>query len=78
MTGKSNSGKKYQVFISSTYDDLKEDRHIYKLPELNEKFVECYEAVQIEIAKPIATAVEAARRRVLDELDGKYCCAEKY
>ncbi len=46
---------------------------IYKLPSLNEKFGILYEKLLESMAKPIYDAIEEARKRVLDELNGKKC-----
>lgn len=46
---------------------------IYKLPDLNYKFVQLYGGLLINMRVPIDAAIEAARTRVFDELKGKKC-----
>ena len=47
--------------------------HIYKLPDLNSKFMELYLVLLEEMGKPIYDAIDDARKRVFDELSGKKC-----
>lgn len=46
---------------------------IFKLPELNDKFVHLYGRLLSEMQKPIEAAIADARKRVFDELEGKKC-----
>ncbi len=46
---------------------------IYKLPDLLDSFVNSYGKVLIDMQKPVLAAIENARKRVMDELDGKQC-----
>lgn len=46
---------------------------IYKLPDLNDKFIQLYGGLLISMREPIDKAIEDARKRVFDELKGKKC-----
>ncbi|MBO5318820.1 MAG: BREX system P-loop protein BrxC [Ruminococcus sp.] len=46
---------------------------IFKLPELIERFIHLYDGLLSEMQKPIDTAIQEARKRVFDELEGKRC-----
>lgn len=46
---------------------------IFKLPELNEKFIRLYSNMLSEMQKPIEDAIAEARKRVFEELAGKHC-----
>jgi len=46
---------------------------IHKLPDLNQRFVSSYHAVLSEQEKPILDAIDEARTRVFEELNGKLC-----
>ncbi len=47
--------------------------NIYKLPDLNNKFIKLYGGLLIGMRAPIDAAIEDARKRVFDELQGKKC-----
>ncbi|MCI8646068.1 MAG: BREX system P-loop protein BrxC [Firmicutes bacterium] len=54
---------------------------IFKLPDLLEKFIDLYGELLDEMQKPIDVAIQDARKRVFEELDGKKChyqLADKY
>lgn len=44
---------------------------IFKLPELIERFIHLYDGLLSEMQKPIDAAIQEARKRVFDELEGK-------
>ena len=46
---------------------------IFKLPDLLNSFINLYGRLLSEMAKPIDAAIDEARKRVFDELDGKKC-----
>ena len=46
---------------------------IFKLPDLLDSFINLYGRLLSEMAKPIDAAIDEARKRVFDELDGKKC-----
>jgi len=46
---------------------------IFKLPDLLTKFTDLYGALLIEMEKPIEAAIDEAKKRVFDELNGKKC-----
>lgn len=46
---------------------------IFKLPDLNDKFITLYGGLLSEMQKPIEAAIAEARKRVFDELEGKKC-----
>ena len=46
---------------------------IYKLPDLNEKFMTLYLNLMNQLAAPVQKAIEDAKKRVFDELAGKKC-----
>jgi len=46
---------------------------IFKLPELLDKFVSLYSKLLTDMQKPIDAAIQEARTRVFEELDGKKC-----
>lgn len=46
---------------------------IFKLPDLIEKFISLYDQLLTEMQKPIDNAIDEARKRVFEELDGKLC-----
>lgn len=46
---------------------------IHKLPELHQRFIGAYHNVLSELEKPILDAIDEARTRVFEELDGKRC-----
>lgn len=46
---------------------------IFKLPELLEKFIHLYGRLLSDMQKPIDAAIQEARKRVFDELEGKKC-----
>ena len=46
---------------------------IFKLPGLNDQFRELYGDLLEEMLKPIKAAIADARKRVMDELEGKLC-----
>lgn len=46
---------------------------IHKLPELHQRFISAYHAVLSELEKPILDAIDEARARVFEELNGKSC-----
>lgn len=46
---------------------------IFKLPDLLEKFIKLYGNLLRDMQKPIEAAIQDARKRVFDELDGKKC-----
>lgn len=46
---------------------------IFKLPDLLEKFISLYGQLLSEMQKPIDSAIDEARQRVFEELDGKLC-----
>ena len=45
--------------------------NIFRLPELNKKYSEAYTTVLEEMAVPVYTAIEDAKKRVLKKLEGK-------
>lgn len=49
---------------------------IYKLPELNSKFISLHSQLLEDMAEPVIASVNAARKRVFDELAGKSCEAK--
>ena len=49
------------------------DSEIFKLPELLEKFIHLYGRLLRDMPKPIDAAIQEARKRVFDELEGKKC-----
>lgn len=46
---------------------------IFKLPELLENFISLYSSLLQETQRPIDSAIQDARKRVFDELEGKLC-----
>lgn len=46
---------------------------IFKLPDLLEKFISLYSQLLLEMQKPIYQAIDEAKERVFEELDGKLC-----
>lgn len=48
-------------------------RDIFKLPGLLDSYVAIYDEVLQEMAVPVMEAIEDARKRVFDELEGKLC-----
>ena len=46
---------------------------IFKLPDLLEKFIKSYGGLLSEMQKPVDAAIDVARKRVFDELEGKKC-----
>ena len=46
---------------------------IYKLPELLEKYIFLYSRLLCDMQKPVGVAIQEARKRVFDELEGKKC-----
>ena len=46
---------------------------IFKLPDLLERFIALYGQLLSEMQKPIDEAIDEARKRVFEELDGKLC-----
>lgn len=46
---------------------------IYKMPELLDKFKNLYDSMLNDVEKPVLAAIEEARTRVFDELEGKQC-----
>jgi hypothetical protein len=46
---------------------------IFRLPDLLEKFTNLYGRLLDKMMKPIEVAIQDARKRVFDELDGKQC-----
>ncbi len=46
---------------------------IFKLPDLLENFIKSYGGLLSEMQKPVDAAIDVARKRVFDELDGKKC-----
>ena len=46
---------------------------IFKLPDLLDSFINLYGRLLSEMVKPIDAAIDEARKRVFDELDGKKC-----
>ena len=46
---------------------------IFKLPDLLEKFISLYSQLLLEMQKPIDQAIDEAKERVFEELDGKLC-----
>lgn len=46
---------------------------IYKLPTLSDEFRNLYGDLLMEMQKPVAAAVDEAKKRVFDELEGKSC-----
>ena len=46
---------------------------IFKLPDSLDSFINLYGRLLSEMAKPIDAAIDEARKRVFDELDGKKC-----
>ena len=47
---------------------------IRKLPDMLERFMELYEQLLSEMQKPIDIAIKEARKRVFEELEGKFYC----
>ena len=47
--------------------------NIYKLPDLNNKFILLYTDLLEDMSKPIFDAIDDAKKRVFDELTGKRC-----
>lgn len=65
-----------EAVVSDIKDILKKSApygEIFKLPDMLEKFVDLYGKLLSDMQKPIDTAIEDARKRVLDELEGKQC-----
>lgn len=46
---------------------------IFKLPDLNDKFIKLYGGLLSEMQKPVEAAIAQARKRVFEELEGKKC-----
>ncbi len=46
---------------------------IFRLPDLLEKFTNLYDRLLDKMMEPIKLAIQEARKRVFDELDGKQC-----
>lgn len=46
---------------------------IFKLPDLNDKFIQLYGGLLSDVQEPIETAIAEARKRVFDELEEKKC-----
>lgn len=65
-----------EAVVSDIKDILKKSApygEIFKLPDMLEKFIDLYGKLLSDMQKPIDTAIEDARKRVLDELEGKQC-----
>lgn len=68
--------KDIEAVVKGIKDILKMDApygSIYKLPDLNDKFINLYGGLLISMRAPIDAAIEDARKRVFDELNGKKC-----
>ncbi|MBF1049794.1 BREX system P-loop protein BrxC [Peptostreptococcus sp.] len=48
-------------------------RKIFELPELSNKFTSIYTDLLQEMQEPVDQAIQDARKRVFDELEGKHC-----
>ena len=62
--------------VSEIKDILKKSApygEIFKLPDMLEKFVNLYGKLLNDMQKPVDIAISEARKRVLEELEGKQC-----
>lgn len=62
--------------VSEIKDILKKSApysEIFKLPDMLEKFVNLYGKLLNDMQKPVDAAISEARKRVLEELEGKQC-----
>ena len=48
-------------------------REIYKLPELNQRFINCYYAILMNLMGPVKESIADARARVFEELNAQNC-----
>lgn len=63
--------------VVSDVNDIMKNRNpygqIFRLPELLDSFISLYSALLQDMQKPVDNAIQDARKRVFDELEGKFC-----
>lgn len=63
--------------VVSDVNDIMKNRNpygqIFRLPELLDSFISLYSALLQDMQKPVDNAIQDARKRVFDELEGKLC-----
>lgn len=63
--------------VVSDVNDIMKNRNpygqIFRLPELLDNFISLYSALLQDMQKPVDNAIQDARKRVFDELEGKLC-----
>lgn len=63
--------------VVSDVNDIMKNRNpygqIFRLPELLDDFISLYSALLQDMQKPVDNAIQDARKRVFDELEGKLC-----